>query len=165
MLFVVAATGIDEGLLRLEIDQPLHCPLVTHSKEVVKELRLSALHQLRYFYQRCHISEGIVCIVVCNAISFGNELQAVSRLTIRIHWPLNAIWPQRPRQPHDIKHIPAAPLILPAPLVRIIKVPPQQMADKLIVKAHIIEPHSDRPWCEDLLAHHPRTFCLAIALL
>ena len=74
MLLIGAAAGIDEGLLGLEIDQPLHCPLVAHRKEIVKELRLSTLHQLRYFYQSCHVGKGVVRIIVRNAISFSNEL-------------------------------------------------------------------------------------------
>ncbi|MNT06542.1 hypothetical protein D3C72_1412110 [compost metagenome] len=85
-----------------------------------------------------------------NTIFFRKQLKAIGCLAVN-HWPDDAIWTKSAGHTNDVQQIPARPTVFPAPLVRVVKITPQQMTDKLIIKANTIKAGCDRIWCKHLI--------------
>ena len=79
--------------------------------------------------------------------------------------PIDSFRPKRPRQSHYVQQIPTRAAVLPAPFVRIMKIAPQQMTDKFVVKPNIIKTNRNSVGRENLFTEHPGKLRLTVALL
>ena len=82
-------------------------------------------------------------IVVLKAVTFRHIYQIdrsnqLVRLRHPLSWPVNSLWTQRSYQPSHIQQIPAVTTFCPCPLIRIMKITPQGVTDKLVVKPRTV---------------------------
>jgi hypothetical protein len=119
--------------------------------------------QSRHRNQRIDVCQRIMRVFVFDAIAFCEQFKAIRRATLLSQRPRDSIGSQRASHAHDIEKIPARPAVFPRPFVWIIKIPPQYMANKFVIKTDVVEPNRNRVWREHFVLQQlcELRFCVA----
>ena len=121
-----------------------HTVFFAQRKGKLKQLGVLLLDQPCQRNRGAHIAQGIMGLLMPQAVGARQVFELERRAAIFLDRPLNAIRAQRIDHAHHIQQIPAAAVVLPLARIGIDQIAPEQKTRHLIVKANRVVAHAHR---------------------
>ncbi len=111
------------------------------AEQVLKQLRLPGLHQLRHSDSGVDIRHRVMGVAVFNAVCAGQMFKTEAGQPIFIVGPDDPFRAQGIACAHNVQQIPARVLVLPTPGIGIVEVAVKNMPGHFVIEAHVVVAH------------------------
>ena len=109
----------------------------------VEQARLLLADQARQRDRGAHIGQGIVGLLVQQAVGPGEVLELEAGRAVLLARPFDALGPQRVDHAHHVEQVPAPAAVLPLARIGVDEIAPEHEARNLVVEANRVVAHAD----------------------